>query len=159
MNPRVRLPRRTTEIRVELTPLIDVVFLLLTFFVFSIVLMVRADTMDVSLPELVGGERATPGGTVSVTVTLDGAIRVNGEPTDLESLVTAARAALETDPDARLILAIDEGAPAGALIRVAGELAQNGMGDFSVIGRPADENPGGPTGVSDTAGDARNDVP
>ena len=38
------------EPRLEMTPLLDVVFLLLTFFAFSMLVMVRADVVDVDLP-------------------------------------------------------------------------------------------------------------
>ena len=64
-----RVRRMGDDARVELTPMIDVVFLLLTFFVFSIVLMIRADVLDVQLPELTAGEnaeRVTP-----ITIAID----------------------------------------------------------------------------------------
>ncbi len=138
---RTRLPRRSPEPRLDLTPLIDVVFLLLTFFVFSIVLMVRADALDVRLPELVEGENAPTGPAVTVTVTEAGDIRVDSEPTPIESLAEITRARLDAIGTDRLLLAVDENAPSGTLIRVAGELARNGLGDFSVIGRPAETTP------------------
>ena len=39
----------------ELTPLIDVVFLLLTFFILAAVLMVRVDVLGIRLPTLAAG--------------------------------------------------------------------------------------------------------
>ena len=42
--------RQPIEPRLELTPLIDVVFLLLTFFVFAMVLSARLEVTDVRLP-------------------------------------------------------------------------------------------------------------
>ncbi len=138
---RTRLPRRSPDLRLDLTPLIDVVFLLLTFFVFSIVLMVRADALDVRLPELVEGENAPTGRAITVTVTEAGDIRVDTEPANIEDLAELTQARLDAAGTDRLLLAVDENAPSGTLIRVAGELARNGLGDFSVIGRPAETSP------------------
>ncbi|MEM1186460.1 MAG: biopolymer transporter ExbD [Planctomycetota bacterium] len=153
----VRLARRSPDVRVELTPLIDVVFLLLTFFVFSIVLMVRVDALDVTLPELTGAADAPRGRLVTVAVTSEGDIRVDGEPTTLETLAADTQAAIDaatTGPAAgasgtssgnapRLVLAIDTDAPAGVLIAVGGELARNGLGGFSLVGTPAGAGAGG----------------
>lgn len=153
----IRLPRRAPEVRVELTPLIDVVFLLLTFFVFAIVLMVRVDALDVRLPELTGDANAPEGTLVTVKVNRAGEIFVNGEPTDLEGLPDAAQTAVDaatvgqTTP--RLVLAIDTDAPAGTLIAVGGELARNGLGGFSLIGTPA-EPPGSSTPAPPTSSPA-----
>ncbi|MEM7755891.1 MAG: biopolymer transporter ExbD [Planctomycetota bacterium] len=144
----IRLPRRSPEVRVELTPLIDVVFLLLTFFVFAIVLMVRVDALDVRLPELTGAADAPRGLLVTVSVDRDGNVAVNSEPTDLESVAAAARGAIdeaaatsEDGTEPRLVLAIDTDAPAGTLIAVGGELARNGLGGFSLVGTPARGTP------------------
>ena len=43
------LRRSEHETRVEMMPLIDVVFLLLTFFIYAMVLMVRAEVLPVPL--------------------------------------------------------------------------------------------------------------
>jgi len=146
--PEFRLRRRDPGVRVELTPLIDVVFLLLTFFIFSIVLLVRVDALDVRLPELTGAADAPTGRLVTVAITRDGAISVNAEPVDLQGLPDAARAALDSadasDPDVqppRLVLAVDAEAPAERLIAVGGALARAGLGGFSLVGIPA-ESPG-----------------
>ena len=45
--------------RVEMMPLIDVVFLLLTFFIYSFVMMVRAEVLPVVLTPLGTGGRPT----------------------------------------------------------------------------------------------------
>ena len=137
----VRFRRRSPDVRVELTPLIDVVFLLLTFFVFALVLMVRVDAIDVNLPELTGAADAPSGTLVTVAVTKAGDIRVDGEPTTIDDLADAASRALESagsaNTEPRLVLAIDAEAPAGTLIRVGGELARSGLGGFSLVGTEA----------------------
>jgi biopolymer transport protein ExbD len=45
-----------TEPRFELAPLLDVIFLLLTFFLYSQVLLTRVDILPINLPTFSGGD-------------------------------------------------------------------------------------------------------
>lgn len=130
-----RLRRQGDEVRIELTPMIDVVFLLLTFFVFSIVMMVRADVLNVDLPELASGvpaERATP---ITISVGDDGRVFVNREAADMESVVGMVEAVREEFPDAPIVLAVDVGSSSGVLIELADRLTGAGLGAFSILGQ------------------------
>ncbi len=134
-----RVRRSSAGVRLELTPLIDVVFLLLTFFVFSVVLMVRADTLDVSLPELSSGRAADGARAITIAIDKDGAIFVEGEEVGLEAVADRVREIRgEIGEDARLLLAVDEGGRAGDLLGLANELSAEGLGEFSVLGRPGE---------------------
>ena len=140
--------------RLELTPLIDVVFLLLTFFVFSLVLTVRADLLDVELPALGGGGPPAGGATIVVAITSDGSLSINGDPLEpggasgTGALVETVRIEREANPEARLIVASDTGAPAGRLIEVFGRLTEAGLGEFAIIGRPPSAGGGADDGGS-----------
>lgn len=136
----MRRARRTSpEVRMEMAPLIDVVFLLLTFFVFAMLLMVRAQVLDVTLPKLGSGAPAQD--TAAVTITLDekGHAFLDEEPTERAALIDALRAKLAQQPDAKINLAADTGCPAGDLLAVIDELSKAGYGNFQLFGRPADD--------------------
>ncbi|HIB02032.1 MAG TPA: hypothetical protein EYO31_09310 [Phycisphaerales bacterium] len=61
--------RRTDyDTRIEMMPLIDVIFLLLTFFIYAMVLMVRAEILPVPLESYISGTTAEPRQTISVTI-------------------------------------------------------------------------------------------
>ena len=117
-------------------PLIDVVFLLLTFFIFSVALMVRADALDVTLPSVRAGEAVERTEVVSVTVLADGSVRVQGDPVAGAELAT--RVAVLATEGSRVLVAADAEAPSGALLRVLDTLAEAGVEDVGVIGRPQD---------------------
>lgn len=140
----MKLRRRRPAPRLELTPLIDVVFLLLTFFVFSLVLTVRADLLDIELPALGGGGRPASGPSITVVVRGDGRLALNGEPVEAPALVERVRLEREAAPDARLIVASDAGAPAGRLIEVFDRLREAGLGTFAIVGRPEAERQASP---------------
>ena len=141
----MKLRRRYHEIRLELTPLIDVVFPLLVFFVFALVLMVRADALDLSLPELRAGRPAERDESVRVTLSEDGAIAVEGEAVNLSTLGEALAEASAGSEGVPVIISADARAPAGALIELADALVAAGVTEFSVLGSPAspsDRDPG-----------------
>jgi len=129
----VRFRRSSPEVRFEMTPLIDVVFLLLTFFIFALVLMVRANVLDVQLPE-VGSGPAAEGITVTIAIDRENRLFVDGQAVEEGALVEAVRAKMSESPDARLVIAADQASASGVLIRLADLLGREGLGEFSIIG-------------------------
>ena len=116
-------------------PLIDVILLLLTFFIFSVAMMVRADALDVTLPSVASGEAVERTEIVSVTVLADGTVRVLGEPVSDADL--GPRVAQLAGEGKRVLVAADERAASGALLRVLDALSAAGVKNVGVIGRPA----------------------
>ncbi len=97
-NPLMPRVRRTDDAaRLEIMPLLDVVFLLLTFFIYSFVVMIRADALSVDLAPVTTGSR--PAGEVAevLTIDADGALRYDGRTLDDAALDTLL-ADLAADP-------------------------------------------------------------
>ncbi len=85
------LRRVQHEARVEIMPLIDVVFLLLTFFIYAMVLMIRAELLPVKMPTFASGQPATVSLAVTITIDRTGALFFNREPIDLDEVVNHLR--------------------------------------------------------------------
>ena len=132
-----RVRRMGDDARVELTPMIDVVFLLLTFFVFSIVLMIRADVLDVRLPELTAGENAQRVTPITIAIDEQGILFVNAEQIAQDQLIARVGVLRAESPDSPILLAVDVRSDAGVLIQLADALVAAEMGDFSIVGREA----------------------
>lgn len=127
-----------------MTPLIDVIFLLLTYFIFALMVMVRADTLDIELPTLSAAGQSAQGDSITVTLAEDGSIRVDGEAVgsdqslpegdqpQAESLplpawVLAVQAAQLERPDAAIVLIADERGKVGALVGLFNGLHEAGI--------------------------------
>lgn len=120
-----------------MTPLIDVVFLMLTFFVFSFVLMVRADTLGITLPELPSASQPEDVQLITVAVTNDAELRLGGELVEIESLADAVTRALEEMPEARVVISADDEAPSGLLLRALDRLSEAGVTNVGFLSQPS----------------------
>lgn len=137
----IRFRRTSPDVRLEMTPMIDVIFLLLTFFIFALVLMVRAEVLDVKLPEIGAGREPT-GELITIALERDGRIVVDGQAVELGGLVERVRRLQDQRPEARLVVAVDREGRSGAFIQVADTLAGAGLGEFGIIGTRAEEGGG-----------------
>lgn len=156
-SPVLRVRRTSDEPRVEMAPLIDVVFLLLTFFVFSLVLLSRVSVVDLDLPTMgSGGQRERPRALV-VAVDGQGMVYVDGRPvgqaavageplsqTTRDALFEAIDAAIDPDdtqPPPTIRMEIDERGASGAMLRVLDALRSRGYEAVELVGKPAASTP------------------
>jgi biopolymer transport protein ExbD len=117
-----RAPRRPS-----LTPLIDVVFLLLVFF-----MLASRFGVERTLPLGAGGGGGTWEGAPRLVALGPEGLRLNGAPVDRETLV-AALAPLLPAPGAPVILRPAEGVPVQALVEVIATLEAGGIGRIVVL--------------------------
>lgn len=117
------------EVSVNLTPLIDVVFLLLIFFMVSTT-FTKESHLEINLPEAVEGQPgAMESETVDVVVDAQGQYSVNGQPlvnTQEKTLRQAIRQQAGSEGNKRpLVITADAEAPHQAVVTamdVAGQL-------------------------------------
>ncbi len=122
-----------------MTPLIDAVFLLLTFFIFSLVLMVPTDIHDITVPEFAAGDTARPADLITVKINGQGEYFVNDEQTDIESIAQKVSEIKQEQPDAVIFLAADVDATIGMVGPVIDTLKGAGLNEFSFVGRPSED--------------------
>ncbi|MCC6680800.1 MAG: biopolymer transporter ExbD [Phycisphaeraceae bacterium] len=136
----MRLTRRhDDEVRLELTPLIDVVFLLLTFFIFSLVVMVRANLLPVELIGIGSGEPAAGEPLQAVTIDRDGRYFLNQQPIEPDALRARLEELAGQEKPPRLYVGIESTSSIdrGPLLLQLIELArQAGLDDLAFIGPP-----------------------
>lgn len=119
--------QRPEEVSVNLTPLIDVVFLLLIFFMVSTT-FTKETQLEIDLPSANGSVQEKPVEHIEIQISAEGSYLLNGEPVG-ESTELGLRVALETLEDqsseAPLVIAADAKTPHQAVVTamdVAGQL-------------------------------------
>ena len=91
--------RSEYETRVEIMPLIDVIFLLLTFFIYAMVLMKRVDMLPMALPEFAAGTgQAEPEPAVTVSIDEAGALFLDRQPISADAILAQVMQAVADDP-------------------------------------------------------------
>ena len=114
----------------EITPMIDVVFLLIAFFM-TLISFISSELIELQLPE---APEATipedPGERQYISVQEDGTLYFGAAPISYEALPGALRAAREQLPGVRLFLRADETTPHRFVNRVMESCAEAGIYDL-----------------------------
>lgn len=106
----IHLGRRVQTTRLNMTPMIDCVFLLLTFFMVVSELTQQYDAVEVKLPR-VRASTAPPPTAQFVKLAADGGIFVAGERVSLDRLAETLRWLRYEDPNVAIVLKADERVP------------------------------------------------
>lgn len=114
----------------DLTPMLDVVFLLLIFFMLTSIF--AKPMLPLDLPEASGGQIAQEPEVV-VAIGRDGGIQLNGSPTPAEQLPAALAALFGGGAPRDLSLQSDQGVPFGRVVEVMDLAKQAGAENLSVV--------------------------
>jgi biopolymer transport protein ExbD len=126
---KLKRSRQARRGRIEIIPMIDVMFFLLATFMLASLSMQRLDSMKIDLP---GGQAQqlsldTP---LTLTVTRANAIFVNRQAVPLAALAGALRPLLK--PDGNLVVAADDAASHGVVVKAMLEARNAGVQHFLI---------------------------
>ncbi|WP_293170796.1 biopolymer transporter ExbD [Oceanithermus sp.] len=127
--------RRRREPTINLAPLVDIVFLLVIFFMVTSTFITPETGLPVDLPQAVTGE-ARPEGAPTVVVQADGQAFWKGEPVDDAALLASLRKALAQDPVGTVILRADRKTPHGRVVQVMDLIRQAGAKRVAIAAVP-----------------------
>ncbi|MBV9522183.1 MAG: biopolymer transporter ExbD [Alphaproteobacteria bacterium] len=112
---KLREGRRPRRGRIEIIPMIDVMFFLLATFMLASLTLQNLHALGVDLPR----GRARPlqaERSVTLTVTREGDIRLDAVPVTLDELGPALQR-MRSDPEAKIIVNADSAAPSGTVVQ------------------------------------------
>jgi len=135
MNSRIPLARpHRLPPRLELTPLIDCVFLLLIFFLLTSSFS-KQNMIQVNLPHIQGEQEAPPDASI-LTLQIDaaGKMLIDEKSLTIEDVKTYFTKLAETDPEQHIRILTDEAAPAGSVITALDEARQAGLSAVDIVG-------------------------
>jgi biopolymer transport protein ExbD len=134
-------PRRSEPPRVDITPLIDVVFLMLIFFMVSTTFD-KQTQLKVDLPEAASTETsAAEEQRIDITIDAQGQFYVNERELvrhDAETLRRSLQAIADDRPDLPVIVSGDRNAPLQSMMTVLDVAAQLGLTRLSFVARQAE---------------------
>ena len=119
------------KVRIEMLPLIDIVFLLLVFFIYAMLSMAVHRGLPVLLPTSVSA-KIDKELIVSVTVKSDGTIYVDKERTGLNDLASLLKTKADTDRNVGILLFADRGLSYQNLFQVLDQIKIAGIQRISL---------------------------
>jgi biopolymer transport protein ExbD len=108
--------------QINIVPMVDVIFVVLTFFILSSLFLSPGAELPVSLPQASTSENRSPQHSLSVTLTVSGELFLGTQPTTLETLVTDVEGRRVGDRSLLIILRADEQVPHGRVVAVMDRL-------------------------------------
>jgi biopolymer transport protein ExbD len=132
----MRVPRlEQTKARIEIVPMIDVIFFLLVFFMVSTLSMTINRGLPVNLPTAATSERDLREN-LNLTLTQDGELFLNREPITFQDLGPRIKAALANEPNLMVIISADGDVRHHAVVEAMDELRVAGVARLAIAVRP-----------------------
>ena len=125
----------------NLTPLIDVVFLLLIFFLVSTTFQKEEVEMDLNLPQSKSGTKGKDGKLLVINFTRDGRLIMNGRTVTVEGLHQKLRAAAARDKNQEILIRGDTAASYGLFAKVFDACKQASLRKINIRAVPAGSEP------------------
>ncbi len=121
---------------INVTPLVDIMLVLLIIFMVASTYIVKP-SIEVDLPKAASGGE-TLDTTLSLVLKADGALFMNGEPSDEAKVAARCREVGAKDKEAQAIIAADGGTKHELVVRLIDLVKSNGVTRFAINIEPAD---------------------
>jgi biopolymer transport protein ExbD len=132
----MKLPRTDQKrARIEIIPMIDVIFFLLVFFMISTLSMTVNRGLPVNLPTA-GTSQKELRENLSITLTQDGELFLNRESITRRDLGERVKAALMAEPDITVIMNADGEVHHSVVVALMDELRLAGVSNLAIAVKP-----------------------
>ena len=139
------IQRNDHAVRIEVMPLFDVVFLLLTFFIFTMLLMVRADMLQVNLAPLGTAQPLVDQQASTHTVQIDrfGKLFLDSRPVTADQIIGELGPTASGNKVPMLFVALSQEAQvdrAPVLLDLIRRFVEAGIRRYTFVGAPAQQH-------------------
>ena len=139
---KINLHSPIEEVQVQIIPLIDVIFCILTFFLLAALQFTRQQAINVDLPRATAGTPPEIRQTLIVTLDAIGQTYVEQEPVSRDQLTQRLQAYRQANPEGIMVLNASRTASYNEVIQVLDLLRAVGGDRVALATLPGDNNPG-----------------
>jgi len=122
--------KESSNIEVNITPLIDVVFLLLIFFMVSTT-FIYSNSIDVNLPAAKGDETSISEN-IRVVLTQAGVINIDGTAYEEKNVLAKLEEMKKTKPESTVIIEADKNVTHGRVVFIMDASRKAGFAKFAI---------------------------
>ena len=115
---------------INVVPLVDIILVVLIIFMVTAP-MIMKPSINVNLPKAASGESSIPT-KLSIALTKDGKILLNGNPSDDAAVKAKAEAELAKNPDLQAIISADKDVPHGRVVGILDVVKLVGVKKFAI---------------------------
>lgn len=109
--------------QINIVPMIDVIFAILTFFIMSTLFLTRSEGLLVNLPQA-STAKAQPSTPITVTINEQGTIALNRKTVKIEALSTQVGQLIKPNQETLVIVNADEAVNHGQVVKVMDRVRQ-----------------------------------
>ncbi|HVZ80613.1 MAG TPA: biopolymer transporter ExbD [bacterium] len=130
--------RPAKRVRIEIIPMIDVIFFLLVFFMVSSLAMTRINSVKVLLPKM-SGKAENMKQNIILTVKKDGTLLVNKTQVNLGTLGAQLTYQMQANPQEVVIVNADQAAGYGLVVQAMDKAKEVGVRKFALVAEAGEE--------------------
>ena len=125
--------------RIEIIPLIDIVFFLLATFVMVSLSMIKNEGMSVNLPTAATGTAQERKNYTTISVTNTGEVYLDKRKIRVEDVASEVKILKDREPELQIFIQGDESAHFGTAMKVLDSVRSLGISKVAVQTKPAEE--------------------
>jgi biopolymer transport protein ExbD len=119
----MRLPDEPDSIpQINIVPLIDVTFAILTFFIVSSLSLSKSEGLPVNLPKAATSQVQDSPAKITVTIDAQGKLMVDKKSVNLEQIESTVRQVMGSNPNSLIVLNADKSVNHGNVVEVMDRL-------------------------------------
>ncbi len=134
---RIPSPAARRRARIEIIPLIDIMFFLLATFIMVSLSMIQNQGLPVNLPSASSAKADSSHPSAALSVTSDGRVYWNKEEVTMDSLTGRLQGLAGSDPDAKVIINGDKKADFGTVVAVLDAARKAGIRHTAIRTTPS----------------------
>ncbi|BAY10161.1 ExbD/TolR family protein [Calothrix sp. NIES-2098] len=110
--------------QINIVPMIDVIFAILTFFIMSTLFLTRQEGLPVNLPQAATSQQSQVPTKITVTVEANGEISLNKNPTTVNALTEQLRALVGSNSETLVVINADRKVEHGQIVTIMDRVRQ-----------------------------------